>query len=154
MKNPLGRRLGEGIRTAGELGREAVERPGGLPGKAHGWFRQWFRKVWDARGGGLYAVGFAAAFLFFEISEIVFDDIPQFVAMNSVFSSELIGFGIQFIVDTMVNFVKAMMWPVYIVTLWPPAGAIVLCLAFWLFPKYLKGPIEHWLFHDQSETTQ
>ena len=146
--------MGEGIRTAGELGREAVERPGGLPGKAHGWFRQWFRKVWDARGGGLYAVGFAAAFLFFEISEIVFDDIPQFVAMNSVFSSELIGFGIQFIVDTMVNFVKAMMWPVYIVTLWPPAGAIVLCLAFWLFPKYLKGPIEHWLFHDQSETTQ
>jgi hypothetical protein len=28
--------------------------------KAHGWFRTWFAKVWKVRGGGLYAVGFAA----------------------------------------------------------------------------------------------
>ncbi|MCK5326475.1 MAG: hypothetical protein KAJ57_10710 [Woeseiaceae bacterium] len=147
-KKPLGRRLGEGIRAAGELGREAVERPGGLPGKAHGWFRQWFRKVWNVRGGGLYAVGFAAAFLFFEIREIFFDDIPQFIAMNSVFSSELIGFGIEVIVDTMMNFVKALIWPVYFATLWPPVGVIALGLAFWLFPKYLKEPIERWLFQD------
>jgi len=119
-----------------------------LPGKAHGWFRQWFRKVWDVRGGGLYAVGFAAAFLFFEINEIFFDDIPQFVAMSSVFSSELIGFGIEVIVDTFVNFVRALMWPVYFATLWPPVGAIALGMAFWLFPKYLKNPIERWLFQD------
>jgi len=142
--------VGENIRAAGEFGREAVARPDQLPDKAHGWLRGWFRKVWDVRGGGLYAVGFAAAFLFFEIREIFFEDIPQFIAMSSVFSSELIGFGIEFVVDTMINFVKALMWPVYVVTLWPPAGAIALGLAYFLFPRYLKAPIEHWLFHDQD----
>jgi hypothetical protein len=92
--------VGENIRAAGEFGREAVERPDRLPDRAHGWLRGWFRKVWDVRGGGLYAAGFAAAFLFFEIREIFFEDIPQFIAMSSVFSSELIAFGIEFIVDT------------------------------------------------------
>jgi hypothetical protein len=41
------------------------------------------------------------------------------------------------------------MWPVYVAILWPPAGAIALGLAFVLFPRYLKKPIERWLFHDQ-----
>ena len=146
--------MGENIRAAGEFSREAVVRPENLPGKAHGALRGWFRKAWNVRGGGLYAVGFAAAFLFLEISEVFFDDIPQFIAMNNVFSSELIGFGIQFIVDTMVNFVKALMWPVYVATLWPPAGAIALGLAFVLFPRYLKKPIENWLFQDDADLRQ
>jgi hypothetical protein len=147
-KKSVGRRVGENLRAAGELGREAAVRPGGLPDKAHGWFRSWFRKVWQVRGGGLYAVGFATAFLFFEIREVVFEDIPQFIAMNNILSSELIGFGIQFLVDTLLNFVRALLWPMYVVTLWPPAGAIALAAAFVLFPRYLKKPIESWLFQD------
>ena len=119
-----------------------------MPGRAHGWLRTWFRKVWDVRGGGLYAVGFAVAFLYFEATEIIFDDIPGFFALNNVFSSELVGFGIQVIVDTLINFVKALIWPVFVVGLWPPLGAIGLGLAFFLFPRYLKPPIERWLFHD------
>jgi len=39
--------------------------------KAHGWFRTWFAKVWHVRGGGLYSVGFASTFIFFEIRTIV-----------------------------------------------------------------------------------
>lgn len=153
-RKPLGRRVGENLRAAGEFGRDAVTRPGGLPDKAHGWFRAWFRKVWDVRGGGLYAVGFAAAFLFFEIREAIVEDIPQFMAMNNILSSELIGFGIQFLVDTMINFVRALLWPVYFVQLWPPVGLIALVAAFVLFPRYLKQPIERWLFQDADNNTQ
>ena len=147
-QKPLGRRVGENLRAAGEFGRDAVTRPGGLPDKAHGWFRAWFRKVWDVRGGGLYAVGFAASFLFFEIREALVEDIPQFAAMDNIFSSELIGFGIEFIVDSMINFVRALMWPVYVVQWWPPVGVIALVAAFVLFPRTLKAPIERWLFRD------
>jgi hypothetical protein len=147
-RKPLGRRVGENLRAVGEVGRDAVTRPGGLPDKAHGWFRSWFRKVWEVRGGGLYAVGFAVAFLFFEIREVIVEDIPQFLSMNSILSSELIGFGIQFVIDTLVNFVRALLWPMYVVTLWPPAGAIALGVAFILFPRYLKKPVERWLFPD------
>ena len=153
-RKPLGRRVGENLRAAGEFGRDAVTRPGGLPDKAHGWFRAWFRKVWDVRGGGLYAVGFAAAFLFFEIREAIVEDIPQCMAMNNILSSELIGFGIQFLVDTMINFVRALLWPVYFVQLWPPVGVIALIAAFVLFPRYLKQPIERWLFQDADNDTQ
>ena len=148
QQKPLGRRVGENLRAAGEFGRDAVTRPGGLPDKAHGWFRAWFRKVWDVRGGGLYAVGFAAAFLFFEIREALVEDIPQFVAMDNIFSAELIGFGIEFIVDSMINFVRALMWPAYAVQWWPPFGVIALVTAFVLFPRTLKAPIERWLFRD------
>ena len=147
-RKPLGRRVGENLRAAGTFGREAVTQPGGLPDKAHGWFRAWFRKVWDVRGGGLYAVGFAAAFLFFEIREAVVEDIPQFVAMNNLLSSELVAFGIQFIVDSMINFVRALMWPVFVVQFQPPVGLIALVAAFVLFPRYMKQPIERWLFQD------
>ena len=147
-RKPLGRRIGENLRAAGEFSREAVTRPGGLPDKAHGWFRAWFRRVWDVRGGGLYAVGFALAFLLFEIREAVLEDIPQFVAINNVLSSELIGFGIQFIVDSMINFVRALLWPMYVVQLSPPLGLIALVAAFVLFPRYLKKPIERWLFRN------
>ena len=153
-RKPLGRRVGENLRAAGEFGRDAVTRPGGLPDKAHGWFRSWFRKVWDVRGGGLYAVGFAAAFLFFEVREAIVEDIPQFIAMSNILSSELIGFAIQFLVDTMINFVRALLWPVYFVQLWPPVGVIALIAAFVLFPRYLKQPIERWLFQDADNDTQ
>jgi hypothetical protein len=147
-RKPLGRCVGENLRAVGEFGRAAVTRPGGLPDKAHGWFRSWFRKVWDVRGGGLYAVGFAVAFLFFEVREAIVEDIPEFIAMNNVLSSELVGFGIQFLVDSMLNFVRALLWPVYVAQLWPPAGLIALVAAFVLFPRFLKQPIERWLFQD------
>jgi len=38
------------------------------------------------------------------------------------------------------------MWPVDIVQLAPPFGAIGLGLAFWLFPIHIKKHIETWLF--------
>ncbi len=148
LRKPLGRRVGENLRAAGEFGREALVRPGGLPDKAHSWFRAWFRKVWDVRGGGLYAVGFAVAFLFFEIREAVVEDIPQLVAMNNILGSELIGFGIQFVIDSLMNFVRALVWPIYVIQLWPPVGLVALVVAFVLFPRYLKKPIEGWLFQD------
>lgn len=150
-RKPLGRRIGENIRAAGELGSTAVRNPRALPGRAHGWFRGWFRKVWDVRGGGLYACGFAAAFLYFEIRELVLEDVGQFIALNSYLGSELFGFVIQFFVDTGINFVKALMWPVYLVTLWPPAGAIALGIGFALFPRFVKPHIERWLFADDPE---
>ena len=144
--------MGEGLRATGEFGRDAIQRPGELPDKAHGAFRNWFRKVWDVRGGGLYAVGFAVTFIYLEFTEIVIEDIPQFIAMNSVFSSEIVGFGIEVLVDTMKNFVMALAWPAFVATFWPPVGAIALGVAFVLFPRYLKPYFERYLFGDQPPT--
>ena len=118
-----------------------------LPEKSHGWFRSWFRKVWKVRGGGLYAVGFALTFIYFEIGALG-DDI---LGIGSLFNGQAIEFIIDFFMDSLANTLKAFMWPVYVIQIAPPWGAIGLGLAFITFTQFLKSPIERWLFGDVPE---
>jgi hypothetical protein len=117
-----------------------------LPEKSHGWFRNWFRKVWKVRGGGLYAFGFAVCFVILEIGSLG-DDIAD---IGSVFNGQAIEFVIQFFIDSFTNTLKSFMWPLYVVQMAPPWGAIVLGLAFVFFAKVLQGPVERWLGPDDS----
>jgi len=120
-----------------------------LPEKSHGWFRSWFRKVWKVRGGGLYALGFAATFIFFELGSLS-DDV---LGIGSLFNGQAIEFIVQFFIDSFTNTLKAFMWPVYVVQLAPPWGAIGLGLAFIGFTRYLKLPIEQWMFAESAEAS-
>jgi hypothetical protein len=115
--------------------------------KPHGWFRRWFRKVWKLRGGGLYACGFAISFVILEIGSLA-DDV---LGIGAVFSGQAIDFAVNFIIDSFKNTLASFMWPVYVVQLAPPWGAIGLGLAFFSFSSYLKKPIEGWLFADVPE---
>jgi hypothetical protein len=144
-KRPFGRRVGERARSLGVLSQQLVSQPSSLPGKARGWFRQWFRKVWSVRGGGLYACGFAVAFPILEVREII-DDIAGFSSIGDFFSGHLLEYVIRFAVDSLINTAYALMWPAFIVQVAPPYGAISLVLAIIVFPRYLKKPIERWLF--------
>jgi hypothetical protein len=118
---------------------------------AHGWFRRWLRKVWELRGGGLYALGFAATFLYLEIRELFLDDIPAFFALESYTFGPLLRLGIDFLIDTIMNTVAAFLWPLTVIQWWPPIGAIALLLAFLIFPSYMKPTVERWLFHDADD---
>ena len=115
-----------------------------LPEKSHGWFRNWFRKVWKVRGGGLYALGFAVSFVIFEVASLG-DDI---MGIGSLFNGQAVDFVIQFFIDSFTNTIRAFVWPVYIVQTAPPWGAIGLGLAYVGFSKFLKPPIDRWLFPD------
>ena len=144
---PLGRRIGEGLRAAGA----SVQEPGTIPNRAEGAFRGWFRQVWDARGGGLYAVGFAVTFLYLETSEFITEDVPQLAGLSFTDVNSLLGFAIDFIVDTFMNTLAAFMWPVTVIGWQSPYGLIALIAAFVLFPHTLKPVIERWLFRDEEE---
>ena len=115
-----------------------------LPEKSHGWFRDWFRKVWKVRGGGLYACGFAVSFIIFEVGSLG-DDLAE---IGRLFNGQAFNFVIQFVIDSFKNTFKALMWPVYVVSLASPWGAIALGVAFVVFTKFLKTPISRWLFPD------
>ncbi len=104
-------------------------------------FRTWFRKVWEVRGGGLYACGFAVTFIILEIGSLA-DDV---LGVGALFNGEAISFLIDFIIDSFMNTFYALIWPVYVVEWAPPWGAIALGVAFWLFPTYAKPHIEGWL---------
>ncbi len=146
-KPPLGYRIGTRLRATGQFGRDAVRSPGSLPGKAHGFFRRWFRKVWSVRGGGLYAVGYAITFLFWEVRTLA-GDIFDSDGVGDFVTEQVMEILLRFAGDTINNMVHAFIWPVYVIELHPVYGGVALGLAFWLFPKYLKGPIERWMFAD------
>jgi hypothetical protein len=109
-------------------------------------FRAWFRKIWDVRGGGLYAVGFAATFLYLEILSLA-DDV---LGIGAIFNGQIIEFVINFFLDSLSNTIAAFMWPVDIVRWNSPWGAVLLGIAFWLFPIYVKPYIEEWLFDGEE----
>ena len=147
-KRTISQRVGDGARLVGEIGDDLVHRPGVLPGKAHGWFRTWFGKVWKVRGGGLYAVGYALTFAYLEVRAIV-SEIAEAEGVVDFFTGQIVEFLFRFLSETLVNMIQAFIWPVFVIQAWQPFGLIALVLAFILFPIWLKRPIERWLFGDQ-----
>jgi len=118
--------------------------------KAHGWFREWSRKVWNVRGGGVYACGFALTFVYLEVSTVA----GEFIESESVgafFSEQLVEFIFRFAIDSITNTIQALMWPIYFIQWQPPYGAIGLGLAYVVFANYLEKPITDWLFPDGQE---
>ena len=100
--------------------------PSPLVDKGHSVFREWFRKVWDVRGGGLYAVGFAAVFIYLEVVDLV-GDIADIGSIGGAFDGGVINFAIafmiEFFVDSLMNTVDALLWPVEVIQWAPPWGA-------------------------------
>ena len=122
-------------------------------GKAQDWFRCWFTKVWKVRGGGLYACGYAITFVALEVTTVV-GELAESDSIGNFLSEQLIEFIFRFATDSIVNLIKALMWPVYIVEWRPPFGAIGLGIAYIVFAKYLKKPITEWLFPEADTDTQ
>ena len=118
--------------------------------KAQAWFRVWFGKVWSVRGGGLYAVGYALTFVYLEVRTVL----VEFIEADSIgsFVSEQLGeFIFRFAIDSIMNMVEALMWPVFFVQWRPPFGAIGLGLAYMAFAIFLKKPITDWLFPESEQ---
>ncbi len=118
--------------------------------QAKNWFRLWFVKVWKLRGGGLYAVGWAAAFIYLEVTTVL-GEIAGADGFVDFFTNQIIEFLFRFMSDSIANMIQAFMWPVYIVSWQPPVGAIALGLAYIVFAKFIKQHITAWLFPDGEE---
>lgn len=113
-----------------------------LVDQSHSWFRRWFRKVWEVRGGGLYACGFAITFIILELQSLGED----VAGIGGLFEGGIVAFVVDIFIDSLMNTIGALLWPVEVVQLAPPWGAIGLGLAYVGFASYLKPPIERWLF--------
>jgi hypothetical protein len=113
--------------------------------------RRWIRKVWDARGGGLYACGFVIAFVWLEFTTLV-DEFSSSNGITGFFSGQLVQFLLRFTVDSLVNTVNALIWPVHFIRFSPPWGFVILGALYLVFTYVLKKPLERWLFHDAEKT--
>ena len=117
-----------------------------LVDKGHSVFREWFRKVWEVRGGGLYACGFAATFIVLEIGSLGEDLANLGSFLTGGFIATVISFLIDFIIDSFTNTFYALIWPIFVVQWAPPWGAVGLGFAYFGFATFLKKPITDWLF--------
>ncbi len=149
-KPPLGRRLGEKMRSAGEVGAESVRNPRGIPGQAHGAFRSWFRNVWNTRGGSVYTLGYALSFAALELKTVM-TGLAGMTSAGEYVMGQVWQFLLRFSADSIANLVLALMWPVYVLSWRPPSGVVLFVLAFLLFPKFIKPHVERWLFGDGEQ---
>lgn len=144
-KPKLGRRIGDGARSL----RDTISEPRAIPKRAGGVFRRWVRKVWQVRGGGLYAAGYVVTFIFFELRTI-FGDIAESSGVGDFLRSQFVELIFRFAFESMINFVKALMWPVYVIQWNPVVGGILLGLGFVVFDRVFRKPVEAWLADEPS----
>jgi hypothetical protein len=120
-------------------------------------FRFWFARIWNVRGGGLYAVGWAATFLYLEAASILgaFSDATGVV---DFLTSQLLEFVFRFLGESFVNMGLAFAWPVFVLQWHPPLGPVLLAAAFLLFPRFAKPYVTAWLWPDgepeEEESTE
>ena len=134
-------------RESADLGRVLVTEPRSFPSALWIVIRRWIRKVWDARGGGLYACGFVVAFVWLEFATLV-NQFSSSAGFAGFFSGQLVQFLLRFTVDSLVNTVNALIWPVHVIAFSPPWGFVILGAMYVIFTYVLKKPLERLLFHE------
>ncbi len=143
------RRLGDRAKVVGSLSETLVKEPKAFPKKTAHAMRPWFRKVWKARGGGLYACGFVVTFVYLEVTMLV-SEILSSTGVVEFFTEQLLEIAFRFLGESLQNMIQAFIWPVQIIAYSPPWGIAILAAMYLLFTYLIKEPLEQWLFHDEE----
>lgn len=148
-KPSYAKRLGDRARVVGSLGETLVREPKAFPKKTAHAMRPWFRKVWKARGGGLYACGFILTFAYLEASMLI-GEIMAATGFVDFFTDQLLELPFRFLTETLSNLVSAFLWPIPLLQLSPPWGIAILAAIYLLFTYLIKEPLQQWLFDDDD----
>ena len=137
-------RMAERGRDAKHLGKTLKDEPKAFPREVGGIVRRILRRVWDARGGGLYAVGFVVTFVYLETKMFV-SDIAEAESVGGFFTEQAAEMAFRYLGESIQNTVQAFIWPVKVIQVDPEWGIALLVAAFFLFDRFLKSKIEEWL---------
>jgi hypothetical protein len=143
------RKLGDRAKTVGSLSETLIRQPKAFPRETAHAVRPWFRKVWDARGGGLYACGFVVAFVYLEVTTLI-GEILGSQGVAEFFTEQLIELPFRFLGESLKNMLLAFIWPAAIVQFSPPWGIAILVALYLVFTHLIKEPLERWLFNDED----
>lgn len=136
-------------REAKALGQVLADEPRSFPSALLRLIRRSLRTVWDARGGGLYACGFVLTFVYLEIRMFLVD-IFAAESVGDYFTGQASELLFKYVGESIQNTVQAFIWPVHVIDIQPPWGMGVLIALYFLFPLYIKEPLERWLFEDDA----
>jgi len=150
-KRPFLQGTRERLTTTYRLGRTLVEEPRSFPGQLKLQLLKWTRATWNARGGGFYACGFVATFLFLEIKLLVTELFTSAGAGDFVVA-QVLQLVLRFTLDSLLNTLYALIWPAFILAVSPIWGALGLAAGYVAFKRFLKEPLTRALFGEQTET--
>lgn len=154
-KPSFSERMAERVRDAKHLGKTLKDEPQAFPREVGGIVRRTLRRVWDARGGGLYACGFVVTFIYLETRMLV-SDIVEADSVGGFFTEQAMEMVFRYAGESIQNTVQAFLWPVRIIQLDPVLGVAVLAAGFIFFDRVLKARIEAWLMgkDDKQDNAQ
>ena len=143
------KKLGNRAKVVGSLSGTLIKEPKAFPKKTAHAVRPWFRKVWKARGGGLYACGFVLTFVYLEASMLI-GEIMAATGFVDFFTEQLVELPLRFMGESLKNLISAFLWPVPLLEFSPPWGVAILAAIYLLFTYLVKEPLQQWLFHDEE----
>lgn len=143
------KKLGNRAKVVGSLSGTLIKEPKAFPKKTAHAMRPWFRKVWKARGGGLYACGFVLTFVYLEASMLI-GEIMAATGFVDFFTEQLVELPLRFMSESLKNLISAFLWPVPLLEFSPPWGVAILAAIYLLFTYLVKEPLQQWLFHDEE----
>ena len=126
-------RLRHHWRVAGELKED--------PKRATPLLREAIVNVWQARGGGLYGLGYIVAFCVFEV-QFFLTEIGESQGVGDFLSGQLIEYVLRFGVQSIINGFLALLWPLHLINAFGPWAIVALIAAFLGFEKLLRPTVE------------
>jgi hypothetical protein len=120
------------LRTAQEISRE----PRSVVPRA----RAWLATLWAAKGGGFYGLGYVIAFLVLEAGSLT-----SSVGNSSVsgfVTAQAIQYVLRFSVESILNTVLALVWPIHLLTWLGGYGLIVLAAGYAIFELGVRPLVE------------
>jgi hypothetical protein len=131
------------------LGQTLANEPKAFPGALLKVLRRSLRTVWDARGGGMYACGYVLTFFWLEITMLV-NEILSAESIGGFFGEQVFELFFKFFGESLRNMISAFMWPIYVIEVSPPWGLGAFVIMYLVFGRWIKQPLEKWLFHDNE----
>lgn len=137
-------------RVIGSLSETLVREPKAFPRKTAIAVRPWLRKMWDARGGGLYACGFVMTFVYLEAKTLIAEILAS-TGVIDFFTGQLFEMLFRFLGASFKNMLLAFMWPAPIVRFSPPWGIAILIGIYVIFAYFVKEALQRWLFDELDD---
>lgn len=134
------------------LGTLLVNEPSAFPGETGRLLKRSLRKLWNARGGGLYASGYVVTFILLEIKTIGGEIVGSDSALSFI-TEQFFEMFFRLLSESFVNSILAFIWPALVLQWSPLWGIGILVALYFVFPRFIKPTLTKWLFDDNESPT-
>ncbi|MFP6817316.1 MAG: hypothetical protein VB949_16845 [Pseudomonadales bacterium] len=109
--------------------------------------------TWRARGGGFFGLGYLIAFVVLEL-QMISTEVRGSDGVVEFFTSQIVEYIFRFAVQSLVNVILALIWPVYVLQWLGGWGLVALGGGYLLFEKVLRPYVEGWFPQLQTKESK